>query len=339
MTTATTNITRLQKAETVFDLIQAFLLSKGIDSKNTKRAYRNDIEQFFMTMRHKGIEQLTFDDLCFKNYEIEQYKTILADQHAGSTVNRKIATMKSLYDFFAANDVKINKNAFKVRKVKHVTRGWGVVSPEEGFEMVERVKKQRKGKIKSALIHTALVTSFRLAALLNAEYDDISETRNKDGLWTLTVIEKGGEEKTMPISDELYEKLQAIREPNQKKIFDLNPKTCRKAIETLCEEMGISPKRNISFHSLRKTAINFSIDIGQDIMTAMRQSNHKNPSTMIKYYLEEKEDMSNMPGLLMGKEVDLSIFDNLSKDELIQVICSADKNTQRKLINLVQGLN
>ncbi len=333
MMASATNITRLQKPETVFDLIETFLMSKGLDSDKTQVAYRGDIEQFFKIMRNKDIGQLTFDDLCFKNYEVEHYKAILAEQYAGSTVNRKIATLKSLYDYLAANDVKVNKDAFNVKRVKHKTASWGVLSPEEGYEMVERVKTQRKGEIKSLLIHTALETSFRLTALLNATYDNLSEERNKQGLWTLTVIEKGGEEVTMPINDELYEKLQAIRKPNQKKIFNLDPKTCRDAIKTLCEEMGISPKRNISFHSLRKVAINFAIDTGADVMTASRQANHKNPSTTMNYYLDrDKEDLSNMPGLLMGKKVDLSILESLSAEEWMLLVRQLDGVTQRKII-------
>lgn len=330
--TSATNIARLQKPETVFDLIETFLISKGLDSKNTQSAYRSDIEQFFKIMRNKDIGQLTFDELCFKNYEIEQYKAILAEQYAGSTVNRKIATLKSLYDYFAANDIKVNKNAFKVKRIKHNTASWGALSPEEGFEMVERVKKQRKGAIKSALIHTALETSFRLSALLSAEYSNISETKNEQGLWTMTLIEKGNKEVTMPISDELYEKLQSIRKPKQKKIFNLDPKTCRNALKTVCEEMGISAKRNISFHSLRNVAINFSIDIGQDIMTAARQGNHSSPSTTLNHYLKKKEDLSNMPGLLMGQKIDLSILESLSAEEWMLLVRQLDGVTQRKII-------
>lgn len=330
---AAANIIRLKTAETVYDLIHAFIETSGIDSENTKINYEIDIRYFFKTMLNKNIEDLTFDDMHFKNYEIEQYKAILTKQYAGSTVNRRLSTMKSLYNFLVANEINVNEKAFNVKNVKHTVDSYGVLSPEEGFEMVERVKKQRKGAIKSALIHTALLTSFRLSALLQAEWDCLNWCDK--GYWTVTLMDKGQEVNTMPITEECYEQLQSIR-TKSKRIFQLDKKTCQKMIKTLCEEMGIPEKRNITFHSLRKVAINFAFDIENDIRMAVRQGNHKNPATTVMHYMKRQEDLSNMPGMVMGKELDLSIFESLSKEELVQLICSSDKNIQRKLIKLAE---
>lgn len=330
---AAANIIRLKTAETVFDLIHAYIESSGIDSENTRISYETDIKCFFKTMLNKEVDDLTFDDLHFKNYEIEQYKALMTKQYAGSTVNRRLSTMKGLYNFLVANEVDVNEKAFNVKNVKHTVESYGVLSPEEGFEMVERVKKQRKGEVKSAMIHTALLTSFRLTALVEATWDCLSWCDK--GYWTMTLTDKGQEVNTMPITDELYEQLLLIR-TDSKRMFPLDRKTCQRMIKTLADEMGIAESRNITFHSLRKVAINFAFDVENDIRMAVRQGNHKNPATTVMHYMKRQEDLSNMPGMVMGKDLDVSMFECLSKEELIRIIYQADRNTQRKLLKIAE---
>ena len=327
------NIVRLQQPESnVYNLIQTYLTSVGLDSEDTAKAYATDIKDFFRLMLDKELNQLTIDDLKFENHEIEVYKIELTKHYAGSTVNRKIASLRSLFNWLAKNNVpNANPTAFKVKNVKHQTRSYGSLTPDEGIRMIELAKSLPKGDEKAAIIAIAMSTGFRLNAILKAKWSDV-QYNEQQGYWTLTLIDKGGDCDTMPFDESVYQLLSVIKKPEQEEIFTLSPSTCERLVKKLANMMDIPEYRNITFHSLRKTGINYAIDIENDLKMAVAQGRHKNSSTTMKYYIERHKDMSNMPGLLMMQSIDLSIFESMSKEELLSLIKSADRQTQRILI-------
>ena len=90
-------------------------------------------------MLNKSLNELTRRPK-FQIPWIEAYGLELA-KHYSSTVNRKIASVKSLFEFFAANDIDtVNQKVFSVKRMKHQTKSYGVLSPDEGFQMVELAK-------------------------------------------------------------------------------------------------------------------------------------------------------------------------------------------------------
>lgn len=331
-------IVHLQQSESnVYALIQTFLESKRIDSANTAKAYLSDIETFFRMMLNKSLNELTIEDLNFKYHEIEAYRLELAKHYSGSTVNRKIASVKSLFEFFAANDIDtVNPKVFSVKRMKHQTKSYGVLSPDEGFQMVELAKRLRNGKVKSVLIHLAIRTSFRLRAILSLTWDDITY---ENGKWIITAIDKGNVEHRRQLIDHLYNDLIAIKPDGAKEtdlIFNLSTNTCDRMIKQLASMMGISEKRNITFHSLRKIAPNYALEVENDLPMAVKQGGWSNPQTFLNSYMKKHEDLSSLPGVQMGAQIDISVFKEMSKEQLVDIISATSINTQHTLLKIAK---
>jgi integrase len=316
----------------VYGAIMGFLNEKAINSENTRKAYEDDITQFFTFTRNKSLADLTREDLNYSYDEVLNFKLFLADKYGGSSVNRKLSTIRKLFKVLGRTFDDLKQNAFQVDNVKATVENYGVLSYEEALEMISRASKYRRGAEKSALIYLATMTSFRLTALLNIKWKDI---RKENGLWTVHVIDKGQKKDVKAISDNLYNTLIDLRKPETKEddfVFSFDPKTCSDMIRKLCDDMQIDPERNIVFHSLRKVAINWALDYTKDVATASRQANHSTPAVTYGSYAKRNNDLSTLPSVLMEQECDMSILEALTKEQLIAMIDNACYDVKMKLI-------
>lgn len=334
------------RIDSVYSDIENFLRDKKLRSENTMKAYRNDIESFFNVMLNKNIQELNYDDLCFKHKDVVRYRMFLVEKgYSNSSINRKIASVKSLFEFFERDNSNIRSSIFDVDRLKEKPVSYGVLSYEESKEMIELVKKQRKGLEKSLFIEFAVYTSFRLNAIMNLKWDNFTYD-NQRGYWIVGVYDKGEKFDEKPISEDFYNRLCVLKNGDQKGIsrnvddefvFHLNKKTPGEMIRSLLEEMGIEEGRNITFHSLKKVAINWILDNGGSVAEAAQQGNHSSPQTTLKHYAERKKDMSGMAGLKMGSEIDLSSLYNLSAEDLRNVILNLSVGGKMEVLKNLKG--
>lgn len=327
------NVTRV-RIKNVYRTINAFLTD--IESKNTKREYKSDITLFFSVMLGKSFAELNENDLDFDVEDIIDYKQFLMDKnYANSTVNRKLNTMKSLYKFFKINRYNVLPEVFDINRLS--IKGldtYDSITYNEALEMIERVKKQYKGHEKSLLIELAVKTSIRQNALLNMKWSDISISDKDKDIYLIEVIDKGEKKDDKPISINFYKRLLSLKgeHNDDAKIFHITVKTARKMIKKLAEDMNIAD-RNIVFHSLKKTMINWTLDNLGDMKLARIQGNHESEITFLKHYTKYTKDFSKMPSILVEQEIDLSIIENASREELIKALKSSNLAIQNKVIS------
>jgi integrase len=325
-----------QLKEYIGTRIDNFLNEKKGRSLNTYTNYKIDINQFFQFTFKREYKYLTVQELeNVTSDDVTAYRIALNEEgKANTTINRKIASVRKLFGYLEATYPKIRKAIFNVidKMKENEASSYGVLTWEEGTEMINLAKTYKDGEKLSLLIETAIITCYRLDALLRLTVDNI-HTETKDGVdyRVIKMIDKG-EKHIKPINDNLYNRLVAIAEDNQTPFFDFTIHTIGRRIKALVEEMGIDSRRNIKFHSLKKCGINFVFDSTGDIMLAQQQGNHKDAKTTMKSYLQHKTDYSKMPSYTMGTEIDLSPLEDLTKEQLLELIANATSGTQLELL-------
>ncbi|MGG1664509.1 tyrosine-type recombinase/integrase [Brevibacillus sp. NRS-1366] len=344
MNKAISNVTSINVSN-VYNAILAFLDDVGSSSDKTKISYKYDIEQFFFYIRKgKQINQLTPDDIHVTRPQVIDFRNHLqrlkqtdgeTPKYSNTSINRKIAVLKSLYSELPSYEYDVDPVAFNVRPLPERVNSIGFLTWEEVNEMGERVKAHKKGMEKSLLIRLAAQTSIRKDAILHVTWNNFKMI---DGVPVLSVYDKGNvlDEKAIP--EQLYNEILTLKSEetsNEDRVFTIESlRTLDGAIIKLCKEMGIPKERNISFHSLKKAGVAQAyIESNYDIKVAQQQANHADPSVTMKTYLPMVKNYSEMASYTMGQGIDLSRLENMTKEEIIALIHTCSTNTKVEIAN------
>lgn len=331
-------VTRIN-TRSVHNDIETFLRDKALNSENTAKAYAADIRDFFLYMCGKEIGQLTVDELHFEHGDILDYRVYLMEEkeYGVTSVNRKMTSVKQVMEHLSRYERYsfLRVETFTVDKLKGEGESYGDFTFDEVMEMVERVKKQDKGMEKSLLIDFAARTSFRLESILEITWKAFEVKEDKV---LVTVVGKGKKKDEKPIPLSLYDNLLSLVRPGSDKVFTLTKKTAQKAVRTLVKEMNLDERRNLVFHSLKKVAPNWIMDTTGDIKKAAIQGAHSSIETTYKHYLNRNVNYDDMAGLNMGKEIDLSVLDGMSTEELMMIIRQSNISTKNDLVNIAKKI-
>lgn len=320
------NVTGLHLGN-VYEDICTFITQS--ESLNTQRNYDRAIRSFYKWFKNKDIELLDKSDLIIRNADVVRYQKYLRDHEAdysNNSINNIISSIQSLYVFLEINEYPVNSKYVKIKPLSDDSEACGALYAYEAEEMAKRALKQKKGQEKSALIRMAYTTSFRKSSLLAMKWTDIKKDPIADH-YLATVIGKGGKKHTMPISADLYNELLKIK--NQKyyqqytddKIFHLSNTTIQSMMDSLKREMGISSERNVVFHSFRNVASSFGT-----LEEVKQHLNHSHISTTEKYRHKNK-DYSQSLSLRIEDKIEDSIFEEMSKEQLIELIMKQNIGT------------
>lgn len=322
--------------------IVKFLDRLAIDSENTMTEYKRDIERFFRLMLGKETSELEVKDLDIKKIDIEGYQTFLLEQgYKASSINRMLASVKSLYNSFEENGFKYKDSGGDINYIKAAplsvdklntndSKSYGVIEHDEMKEMIRRAKYMLpNGEEKSLVLELASVTSFRLEAIVELKWSDF---RLEKDTWVVLTLDDKGQINEKSIRTDLYERLVATKKDD--KVFHMVSRTVERIIEALVKEMKIDPDRNISFHSIKKYGImEVWMATGGDMIKTAGQGNHKSFETTKKYYMMFSKNYSVMPSLLIGQEIDINPIKEMSKEGIIALIESCDREMQFALLN------
>lgn len=331
--------------KSVPDLIRLFLeqFNDGPNRRNSKTSYsyEGDIVRFFKTIINKDISQLSIKDIAsVKKSDVIEYRSILfAKGYATASIKRYIDSIRSLYKFFEEDQLEyidennkshhITASIFKLPAIKITdSEPYGSYTDKEVKTMIELAKDLPNGIEKSLAIELASKTAFRISAIVSLKFSDF---RKEDGVWVVKTIDKGKVHEKA-IHEEFFNRIFATKIDD--KLFHFSSKTLERTIGQLNDQMNLDPKRNLSFHSLKKYSMKeVFLLTDKDFAATAQQGNHSSFETSYNYYLEFQNDYSNMASLLVGMEIDLSVFEKLSKEDLLQLIYSSDRDTQNKLLN------
>lgn len=329
------------------DYIETFLEMKGSKSYLTAASYRSDIEQFLNMVVGKSIGNVTSGDMyAITNIHIVKYQSGLlavkdeddSQYYENTTINRKMNTISELAKFLSRSDSNIRPESFKVDRLWENPNSYGILDWEEVKTMIGlAMEEDEKPLEKSLMVELAAVTSFRLDTLVNLKWDQF--TQHQDGYYVIEVVGKKKKIDKKPIRAELYAELQRLVEVNgEEKVFSLSGRTFQRVIKRLSDKMKIAESRNIVFHSLKKTAINWIIDVTGDMRKGAVQGNHSNIQTTYRNYADKNIDMSEMAGLNIYNDVDLSLLSELSKEQLIDLIANSSTAVKIAISNSAKSL-
>jgi integrase len=176
------------------------------------------------------------------------------------------------------------------------------------------------GAEKEAFILLAAVTSIRAEALVSAEWSNIKYNKKND-LYVVKVIDKGDEYVTAPFDKVLYAKLVSLKKENENRLFpNLTVDSINDAVKRLAAKMGIPVDERITTHSLRKTAPVFELEDSGSLERAQKQTRHKSVQVLADHYTDKTKDFGTLAGIRMFQEVDESVFENVSKEDILAML-------------------
>ena len=314
----------------VWACIKTFLDRTEQNSKNTRDTYERAIRDFFRTMRNKELESLVEEDLIFTKPQVETYQVGLKNQFKSTTVNNKISALKKCYRKLEDYGFDVKESWFALERYdEHDKDSYDPMTHEEVIQAINLVSDTRKGFEKGLLIRMAYATAFRRESLLELKWSDII---NRDGVWFVKTLGKGNKWDYKKISNDLYDELMKQKELiGGDKIFQLTKKTVNKMMNFIRENMDFGD-RTITFHSLKKSSINeVALITNYDLKAMQRQGNHANVTTTLNDYMAQKS-LDDLVIVDINYHVPVEKFDELSKEELVELIKSADRSIQIKLL-------
>ncbi|OME55402.1 hypothetical protein BSK59_13060 [Paenibacillus odorifer] len=335
MSTASNNLYYLPSSKSLIEKhIESFF--EGFNGKSTGEEYKRDIILYFSEIKEKEIKHLTIEDLRisltdminFKKYLESCTKTNGIDKkYKNGSINRAISAVKSLYEHLAAHDEykdMINLAMFKkVKRLKKDTKHIDVIYEEEAKLIANLALQELHNPLeKNALICLAIETSIRKDAVTKIRYSDISKHRTRNDLMVISsevIFDKTKMVEHKEITIGLYNKLINIKGDKKDSdfIFSMSSSGIDLMTKRLCEKAGLDMTRKYSFHSLKKTGVQFVYDT-KGLRAAQVQAGHSSPATTSESYIEKETNMATE----MFMEVDNSTFDELTREEMLSMLKS-----------------
>jgi integrase len=314
----------------VLDAIQVFLDRKAQNSENTRATYERAIRNFFLEMRGKTLEELTAEDLVFSHQAVEGYQTELLKKFKRGTVNNRIAALKSCYKKLESYGFAVRASWFDLDKNEEWDKEPSdPMKHEEIVQAIKLVLDTREGKQKALLIRLAYATAFRKESILQIKKTDLIE---RNGIWFVKVLGKGNKWDYKKISSDLRTELEErIAESKNDKVFTLTPKTVNRMMNYIRENIDFGD-RKITFHSLKKSSIEEVALITNNDLNAMQtHGSHRSVLTTLNDYTAKKK-LDDLIVVDIHYKVPVEEFDNLSHEQLLELVKSADRNVQVKLL-------
>ena len=200
-------------------------------SDKTISSYQNDLTQFEL--------------FCSNEYELTALKSVsyaiirswlvslMEQKLTETTVNRKIAALRSFYKFLLLKGDITENPTKKIVSPKTKKKLPSFFSEKEIVELLENSKFENSfsGHRNHLILALLYGTGIRLSELINLKIDDIS-TYEK----TIKVIGKGNKERLLPVHKELWQHLTAYI--TERKNFEFN---------NICENLLLTDKGKILY--------------------------------------------------------------------------------------------
>ncbi len=167
-------------------------------SPHTIQAYRKDLNQFqgYLESEFEITEIIDADHVHLRGWIV----SLMEEELSPRSVNRKIATLKSLYKFLLAREFIELNPASQLKPLKTPKSLPAFVKEEEVSAMLDKVdfRDDFEGKRDQLLLELFYATGMRLSELTSLKDSDLN-THNK----TLKVLGKRNKERIIPVSEAL----------------------------------------------------------------------------------------------------------------------------------------
>ncbi|GAV11304.1 site-specific integrase [Paenibacillus sp. NAIST15-1] len=317
----------------VYSDIMAFL--NQYESKNTRKEYRRDIQEFFHFICGKELESLLPEDVISrkgtrlsKKCVIEYRNYLNSKGNSKGTRNRKMSATRNLYKFLQSEGYDIDHMIFALKPLKYIPDSYESLTKEEVMTLADYLKKQRYGDELYAFVYLAVITSFRVDAILNIDKKkDIRKDKNSE-FYLVTAVDKRNQKRSMPIELWLFELLDNLN--GDTRLFEnLTVDIIHDAITKAAKALEFEGR--VVTHSLRKVAPTFGQENGNSVKSDMEQTGHASVQTFMSTYVKEKINYEDLAGIQMFRTIDETVFDDLSKEQVLSLLKSLNQNVYNQL--------
>lgn len=275
-------------------------------SNHTKRAYKNDIEQFFYKLDMCFLDDLgrlpfsalvrTLQGHVTDIKKVEKLETRERVTNA-RTVNRKIQSLRSFFDYLVKVYRYPQNPLDQIQKLK--TENFSNTQSLNRSEVVDLLavargrRRENKSSFRDYLVFVCLFNlALRVDEAANLQWNDLDLTNQ-----VIKVYQKGGSTKVLPLPGniaESFKEFHQLHANNCTYIFqparNNSHKTTDKPISTqslfkiVTKLAGkVIPGKKITPHSLRKTFIEQALNNNEDLISICNATGH-NSIEMVKYY-------------------------------------------------------
>lgn len=295
-------------------------------SDHTRRAYETDLKQFFrfLESRPTGFDDQTMRELRAEHVILFR-KALEEGRITGkplekATVNRKLAVVKSFFNWLQANRV-VQENPARLVKGFPQSQESSLkgLSDTEARRMLDLPSRNsRSGALHSAVLHTLLFLGLRKGELIGLRMGDLDEER---GVPVLKVRGKGHRVRILPLTqivrlsiDNYLAACQRDRTDKTAPLFTptknprtgeilkpLNPNAITYIVARYARKAGIL--KVISPHSCRATCISNALDRRATHRSVQHLAGWSTP-LMIQRYDKRREELKNSAAFLVAYEPD-----------------------------------
>jgi len=334
----------------IIDNFNAFLNSL---SPTTAINYEGDLKLYFKVIFNKKPETVTLEDIeqttslhASRYYSYLKTEGNMGEGYKTASIKRKIRSVKKFYDFLRVDYVNVNNfifNNLDINKKKILdSTPYGNLSWEEtlAFENYA-LEQQLSGNEMHYLIKLARITSIRLQSLLDLSWEKhFYKSEEGDNIVDYIKTIDKGESQEKAISTELYNELKENLPPTGKLFRKLHRHLVGEYIQEMVNHFNIDERRNIKFHSIKKTGVNRVLELTGDLRKAKEQGNHKSIVTTDEYYLKVNKKFSNQASYTLDKDIDANKeFSKFTYEELLNGILNISDMAKFELLRALQANN
>jgi site-specific recombinase XerD len=263
-------------------LVVAWLLS--VDSPNTRRGYRRDLEQWAAWLTEHDTQLLT----ASRAHVDAWTETLKRDGKAKKTIARKISTLSSFYSYtsYSAEEygLTIDKDPTARARRPKVDRDHSE-TPSTTADKARAIiaAAEADGVRTAAIIRLMLEDGFRGSDVRNARIEDLGQDR---GHRTLTVTRKGGKRQRVPLPAGVAHAVdRAVGDRTEG--FIIATKTGKpmaasevyRTVRRICKKVGV----DASPHGLRHTFATIALDARVPLRDVQDTMGHADPRTTRAY--------------------------------------------------------
>lgn len=274
-----------------------FMYLESDRSEKTKETYKKHLDFFCQTVFLHDLDGMTIKELQsidtnlmikYKNHLIQDPKN-----YANNTISAKLSAVRSfinymrfrkLTDYDVSADIKYVGNMKK--KVKH----HDTIPMEAVPKMIQHIRDNEKNlkKQKEWFIKIAVETGLRTNEILSLKRTNF--TYHSDNIHVvmksdLDTLGKGDQEWKELIHIDFYNELRDDFFTDDLKLFTMDESTIRKSIQRIMKKLGYEGQ--YTNHSLKRRAVNNTMDFTNDPRAAQAKGKHANMSTTFENYIDD----------------------------------------------------
>ena len=199
---------------------------------------------------------------------INKYKDTLGKRVSGSTVNRRLDVISSMFTTFKKEwGYPVENPVLSIRRPKKAEPRDRRLSD---VEITKLLKGNRTSPIMKSIIEISLETGMRLSEILRIDLDRLEGS-------TLVIPIAKTKPRVIPLTTRAVNLIKNTTLP-----FKISKWVVSKTFNRLCKEYGIKDAR---FHDCRRNALtNFMKDKGLNVPETMKIAGHSDPRMLLRIY-------------------------------------------------------